>query len=101
MLISWKPMPYTFISPPVASEIKSALTHPFHFARTLFTLINELSHNYCHYHLPVASTPTPPPKPAMSRRLTLGVSQSHTLSTLPETLSALQKTTQQAASLGI
>jgi nitrilase len=37
----------------------------------------------------------------MSRRLTLGVSQSHTLSTLPETLSALQKTTQQAASLGI
>jgi len=37
----------------------------------------------------------------MSRRLTLGVSQSHTLHTLDETLSALQKTTQRAASLGV
>ncbi len=37
----------------------------------------------------------------MSRKLTLGVSQSHTLSTLQETLSALGKTTRHAASLGI
>jgi nitrilase len=37
----------------------------------------------------------------MSRRLTLGISQSHTLHTLADTLSALQKTTQHAASLGI
>jgi nitrilase len=37
----------------------------------------------------------------MSRRLTLGVSQSHTLHTLPETLAALQRTTQLAASLGV
>jgi nitrilase len=35
------------------------------------------------------------------RLLTLGVSQSHTLSTLPATLSALQRATQHAASLGI
>ena len=37
----------------------------------------------------------------MSRRLTLGVSQSHTLRTLQDTLTALQRTTQHAASLGI
>lgn len=37
----------------------------------------------------------------MSRRLTLGVSQSHTLATLPSTLSALQSTTNRAASLGV
>jgi nitrilase len=37
----------------------------------------------------------------MSRRLTLGVSQSHTQPTLAATLSALQKTAQHAASLGI
>ena len=37
----------------------------------------------------------------MSRRLTLAVSQSHTLSTLHETLSALETTTQHAANLGV
>lgn len=37
----------------------------------------------------------------MSRRLTLAVSQSHTLPTLQATLSDLQKTTQRAASLGV
>lgn len=37
----------------------------------------------------------------MSRRLTLGVSQSHTQPTLAATLSALQKTAQHAASLGV
>ena len=40
--------------------------------------------------------PAPPPA-----RLTLGVSQSHTLHDLPSTLAALESTTRRAASLGI
>ena len=36
-----------------------------------------------------------------NRRLTLGISQSHTLSTLPLTLAALEKTTHHAASSGV
>src|SRR5947207_8297001 len=43
------------------------------------------------HHLPITTTTTKQKQSyAMSRRLTLGVSQSHTLATLADTLAALQ-----------